>query len=97
MQLIHEGWSQERGCFCHKYGIDTNRTDHEIHWKDGRVCKQLTPFEIVERDWNNDGDIYEEFGAMFEGKYGREWWTPYHLLSLMIDGEADVPGIKEVK
>ena len=97
MQLTHEGWSQERGWFCDKYEIDTTRTDHEIHWKDGRICKQLTPFEVVERDWNNDGDVYEEFGAMFEGKYGREWWTPYYLLSLMIDGEADVPGIKEVK
>ena len=96
MQLEHSGWSQERGCFCHKYTIDTTRTDYEIRWKDGRVDKQLTPFEIVERDWNNDGDVYEEFGAMFEGKYGRAWWTPYHLLGLMVDGEADIPSIRRI-
>lgn len=96
MQLEHSGWSQERGFFCDKYSIDTTRTDHEIHWKDGRICKQLEPFETVERDWNCDGDVYSEFGATFEGKYGGEWWTPYHLLGLMIDGEAVIPGIKKI-
>ena len=96
MQLTHEGWSQERGYFNDKYFIDETKTDHEIHWEDGRVCKQLTPFEDVERDWNYDGDVYSEFGAMFEGKYGREWWTPYHMLGLIVDGEADVPGIRRI-
>ena len=96
MQLFHEGWSQERGWFQDKYNIDTTRTDHEIHWKDGRVCRQLTPFESVERDWNYDGDVYSEFGANFEGKYSREWWTPYHLLGLMVDDEANVPGIRRI-
>ena len=96
MKLEHSGWSQERGWYCDKYFIDETKTDHEIHWKDGRICKQLTPFEDVERDWNYDGDVYSEFGAMFEGKYGREWWTPYHLLSLMVDDEANVPGIRRI-
>ena len=96
MQLTHEGWSQERGFFNHKYFIDETKTDHKIHWKDGRICKQLTPFESVERDWNNDGDVYEEFGAMFEGIYGREWWTPHHLLSLMLEGEATIPEIRRI-
>lgn len=98
MILEHSGWSEERGYFCDKYEIDTNRTDYEIHWNDGKVCKQVSPFQIVEADWNCDGDVYEEFGANFESRYaGREWWTLYHLLSLVVDGEADVPGIKEVK
>ena len=97
MQLTHEGWSQERGWFCDKYNIDTTRTDHEIHWKNGKVCKQLLPFQVVEADWNNDGEIYTEFGATFESRYGgREWWTPQNLLSLMLDGEAEIPGIKKI-
>ena len=97
MQLEHSGWSKERGHFCDKYSIDTTRTDYEIHWKDGRVCKQISPFQIVEADWNCDGDVYEEFGATFESRYGgREWWTVYHLLSLMIDDEAVIPGIKKI-
>ena len=96
MKLEHSGWSQERGFFCDVYQIDTTRVDHAIHWKDGRICKQITPFEIVEKDWNCDGDVYSEFGAMFEGKYGREWWTPYHLLGLMCDGKVVVLGIKKI-
>lgn len=96
MVLEHSGWSQERGWFCDKYSIDTTRTDHEIHWKNGRICKQLTPFENVERDWNCDGDVYVEFGAMFEGRFGREWWTSEHLLSAMLDGEAEIPSIRRI-
>lgn len=97
MQLFHEGWSQERGWFQDKYNIDTTRTDHEIHWKNGKVCKQVTPFEIVTADWNCDGDVYSEFGANFESQYaGRDWWTPHSLLDLIIEGEATVTGIKKL-
>ncbi len=97
MQLTHEGWSQERGWFQDKYNIDTTRTDHEIHWKDGKVCKQQTPFQIVEADWNCDGDVYEEFGANFESRYGgREWWTPHSLLDWVLEGEIEVPGIRKI-
>ena len=98
MQLLHEGWSQERGWFRDRYFFDETKTDHEIHWKNGKVCKQETPFKHVTSDWNNDDDIYEEFGAAFESKYaGRDWYTPQNLLALIIEGEASVPGIKEVK
>ena len=98
MQLEHSGWSQERGWFCDKYNVDTiTGTPHEIHWKNGKVCKQITQFETVTRDWNNDGDVYAEFGAMFEGFYGgRDWYTPQGLLSLVLEGEADVPGIRRI-
>ena len=98
MQLTHEGWSQERGWFCDKYDIDTDRTDHEIHWKNGKVCKQESSFENMEADFNNDGDVYTEFGCWFEGFYGgREWWTPYHLLDLILEGEATIEGITKVR
>lgn len=97
MQLTHEGWSQERGWFCDKYEIDTARTDHEIRWKNGKVCKQLTPFETATRDWNCDGDVYELFGAVFEGLYGgRDHYTPQNLLSLVLEGEAEVIGIRRI-
>ena len=97
MQLTHEGWSEERGWFQDKYNIDTTRTDYEIHWKNGRVCKQVTPFKVVTADWNCDGDVYDEFGANFESPYaGRDWWTPHSLLDLIIEGEATVSGIKKL-
>lgn len=97
MILEYSGWSQERGWFCDKYFFDETRTDHEIHWKNGKVCKQLHPFEAEERDWNLDGDVYELFGAIFEGLYGgREHYTPQNLLSLVLDGDAEVPGIRRI-
>ena len=97
MQLEHSGWSQERGFFCDKYTIDTTRTDHEIHWKNGKVCKQTSSFHVVEADWNCDGDVYDEFGANFEGFYaGQDWHTPQGLLELMLDGEAVIPSIRKI-
>lgn len=97
MQITHEGWSQERGWFKDKYDIDTTRTDHEIHWKNGQVCKQTSPFQDLTADFNNDGDVYTEFGCWFESKFaGRDWWTPQNLLDLVLECEAIVPGIKEV-
>ena len=98
MQLTHEGWSQERGRFQEKYSFDTSRSDHEINWKDGKVCKQLTPFQAVTADWNCDGDVYTETGAHFESQYGagRDWYTPLELLSLMLEGKATIPGFKKL-
>ena len=97
MQIIHEGWSQERGCFKDVYEIDTTREDHEIRWKNGKVCKQVSPFQTVEADWNCDGDVYVEFGANFESQYaGRDWYTVENLLYLMLECEAIIPGIKKI-
>lgn len=97
MQITHECWSQECGAFQEKYYIDTTRTDHEIHWKGGFIAKQVTSFGIVTRDWKNDGNVYSEFGAYFQGVYGSNmWYTLHGLLSLMLDNEAIVPGIKKI-
>ena len=98
MIIEHSGWSQEQGWFCDKYSIDTTRTDHEIHWKNGRVCKQESEFKNLTADFNNDGDVYVEFGCWFESVYaGREWWTPQNLLSLILEGEATIEGIVKVR
>lgn len=97
MILEHSGWEINKGFFEDKYSFDETRTDHEIYWKNGKVCRQLEPFETVTRDWNNDNDIYPEFGAMFEGEYGgRNWYTPQNLLSLMLEGDATIPGIRRI-
>ena len=97
MILEHSGWSQERGFFCDKYSIDTTRADHEIYWKNGKVCKQYTPFVSETRDWNYDGDEYELFGAMFEGLYGGgAHYTPQDLLSLILSEEEIIPTIQKI-
>ena len=98
MIVEHGGWSQERGFFNDRYFVDETKTDYEIHWKSGVICRQTTPFELVTADWNNDNDVYSEFGANFEGKwgYGRAWYTPQNLLGLILDGEAEIPGIDKI-
>lgn len=97
MIVEHSGWSQERGFFNDKYFVDETKTDYEIHWKNGKVCKQQTPFSWVTADWNCDDDVYSEFGASFDGFYnGREWHTPQGLVDLIIEGEATIPGIKKI-
>ena len=98
MRLTHEGWSQEKGRFQEHYDIDTSRTDHEIHWKNGTVCKQISPFHTATCDWNCDGDVYPEYGAHFESYYGagRDWYTPLELLSLMLDEKAVIPGLTKI-
>lgn len=97
MQLTHQGWSEEKGYFQDKYNIDTISENLEIRWGNGTISKQISPFQIVEADWNCDGDVYEEFGAYFEGKYGgRDWHTPQGLLRLVLDDEAIVKGIRKL-
>ena len=98
MIIEHSGWSQERGWFNDKYFVDEAKTDYEIHWKNGTVCKQQMPFQWVTADWNCDGDVYELFGASFEGKYaGLDWYTMQGLVDLVIEGEITVPGIEKIK
>ena len=97
MIVEHSGWSQERGFFNDKYFVDETKTDYEIHWKNGKVCKQQTSFGWVTADWNCDDEVYDEFGASFDGFYnGREWHTPQGLVDLVIEGEATIPGIKKI-
>ena len=98
MTLEHSGWSTNQGFFCDRYFVDETKTDYEIWWKNKTTSKQLSPFENLTADFNNDGDVYTEFGAWFEGKYGgRDWYTPQNLLQLILDGEAGIKGITRAK
>ena len=66
--------------------IDLRRTDLELHWKDGIVSKQLTPFreEIIP-------ELSKEpiFGAWFTGRHGedvRSFHSPEDLEYLVEKG-----------
>lgn len=43
-----------------------NRPANQYTNLDGAIYEQITPFQPVERDWNNDGDIYTEIVSVFE-------------------------------
>lgn len=69
----------------------------------GAAYKQITPFEPVKRDWNNDGDTYTETVAVFrwleESRQGT-WRTPprklvlskYEFDSLLHNGDIIIIG-----
>lgn len=98
MIIENSGWNEKRGWFIDKYFVDEFEINYKIHWKNGGMCKQITPFEDVTRDWNYDGDVYTEFVAGFEGKYGGiDYWTPHHLISEILEGNITVDGIKKNK
>lgn len=81
MYVDYSGWSKEHGSFSCKIFIDEKKTDYEIEFGDGRIAKQLTPFEFITADWNNDGDVYTQFGASFESRHaGRDFWTVEELV-----------------
>lgn len=86
MYVNHSGWSQEYGPFNYNIFVDEKKTDYEIVYVDGKVCKQASPFEYLTADWNCDGDVYTQFGAYFDGRYaGRNFWTVEELVSACIE------------
>lgn len=104
MYVEHSGWSLEKGAYSYQIFIDEKKTDYEIHFHNGSIAKQAGPFEYVTADWNNDGDVYTEFGASFISDNGKSFWTPVEMVSALIaarEGEKpwggasvkDIPGI----
>ena len=88
MYVTYSGWTQEHGSFYCNIFIDENRQDYALEYGDGTIAKQTSPFQYVTADWNNDGDIYEQFGAWFEspGYGGNSFWTPEQMVRAAADG-----------
>lgn len=92
MWIEHSGWNVDRGAFSYKVFVDENKLDYEMRFADGSISKQAGPFESITRDWNNDGDVYTQFGAWFDriekdgSRNGRDFWTPEEMISMLIEG-----------
>lgn len=93
MNVTHEGWTEKYGAFSYNVVVDETKTDYEIHYASGRILKQDTPFQSFTYDWNNDGDVYEQFGAFFasynkDGSFERKgvFMTPVDMVSVLVDG-----------
>ncbi len=80
------------------YFIDENKSDYKIRFANGDVLTQQTPFHFEDGDWNNDGYVYEVFGAVFAGENRKEFFELHELVDLIDDGNATIEGISfEVK
>ena len=102
MYVNHSGWSEKYGSFNYNIFVDENKKDYEIVYADGKVCKQVTPFEHVTADWNCDDDVYTQFGAYFEGRYaGGDFWSVEELVMACIEAmdkdRLSGSDVKEVK
>ena len=100
MYVNHSGWNTEYGSFSYNIFVDEKREDYEIHYKNGTVDKQDGPFQEVTADWNNDDDVYTQFGAWFREANGRgSFWTPEQLVQALVDSMegsshvSHIPGI----
>jgi len=90
MYVNHSGWTKEKGSFHYDIFLDETKTDYELHFADGFIAKQTTPFQEVTADWNYDGDQYTQFGAWFESRYGgANFWTPTEMVRALLDGMED--------
>lgn len=88
------GWKKGYGPYDLNLPFDDQKTDYQIHFKDGDHYAQESPFETKTCDWNNDGDIYPQYGAWFRGQDGRgEFFTPVELLRLVQENQAEIPGL----
>ena len=91
MYVNHSGWSEDTGSYSYDIYMDESKTDYEIRYADGSVDRQITPFEDITRDWNNDGDVYTMFGAYFEhdSTGWRQFMTPESMVMLLLDSRFD--------
>lgn len=93
MKVGHSGWSKEYGSFSYEIFIDENKTDYELHFKNGSIGRQCSEFREETRDWNCDNHVYTQYGAWFEyfDKYGErdgtEFWTPENMVRVAIDAK----------
>lgn len=86
MYVNHSGWNIEHGSFSYNIYINEEKEDYEIHFVDGTVARQCSPFQEVTADWNCDGDRYTQFGAWFtEDGHNSEFWTPQDMVVCLID------------
>ncbi len=93
MLVNHSGRNERYGPFSYNVFVDEKRTDYEVRFASGKTLKQRTPFENFTYDWNNDGDVYEQFGAFFDlydqkGEFVQRWgfWTPEDMVFALIEG-----------
>ena len=89
MYVNHSGWTADRGAFSYDIFVDETKTDYEVVYGNGYVSKQVTPFEHITGDWNNDGDVYTQFGAWFSSKYGgNTFLTPEDLVMALVEAQG---------
>lgn len=94
MIVEHCGWEEGIGHYKHEYIVPI---DGMVIIEDEKHSyKQLSGFTYIEKDWNNDGEIYIQRVALFEGSYGEEYFTAEELIDLIVHEGYNVQGITRI-
>lgn len=94
MNIRYSGYRENYGTFDVLIPVDETRQDYEIQMKNGQIGRQITPFQEATYDWNHDGEVYTLFGAWFDWNGSCDFMTPVDMVSMVIDGDARIPGIE---
>ena len=82
IEVVRETWHFEKGITKKVYKFDKNKRMN-LTINNNIYAKQISDFEVVEKDWNCDNDIYELFGAYFSIDGFNEFLTPENIVSLI--------------
>lgn len=93
MKLHLQGWNDKVGAYNCEVILNEKKEDHEILFPNGTLAKQLTPFNSITEDWDMDGRPFARLGAWFDYQGEREFFTPWEMATLALEGYAEVRGI----
>ena len=94
MIIHHQGWNDAVGAFNCEVTLDESKSDYQIFFSDGMVSEQQTCFHHVTADWDRNDMPYAKMGAYFNCNGENEFFTPLELVSLVLTGGADIPGLQ---
>lgn len=94
MKIHHAGWNETVGAFNCDATINVDKCDYEIHFTNGSVFRQETPFDDLVTEFDQNDTAHPRFGAFFSHNGATEFFTPLELVALVANGYATIPGIQ---
>ena len=89
IKVSREVWNCDTGFSKKIYRLEPNREMQLV--KDGEVyASQCSEFQLVEKDWNCDNDVYELFGAYFKIDGYEEFLTPENIISMSLEEGLEI-------
>ena len=82
IEVVRETWNYEKGITRKVYKFNKNKK-MKLTINNNIYATQISDFQVVEKDWNCDNDVYELFGAYFSIDGFNDFLTPEKIVSLI--------------
>ena len=82
IEVVIETWNYEKGITKKVYKFNKNKK-MKLTINNNIYATQISDFQVVEKDWNCDNDVYELFGAYFSIDGFNDFLTPENIVSLI--------------